>query len=142
MKVTRTITVDRPLHTVVAYLTDFGNTVHWDPGTISCTRTDRGPISVGSSWRNVSTFNGRTTELDYRLERLEPARLTFVGHNDHATTVDDLLFAKDGDATTITYNAEITFKGLLRLATPLLHGRFERLADEVQTSLTAELELL
>ncbi|MBS2533557.1 SRPBCC family protein [Catenulispora sp. NF23] len=142
MKVQRTIRVDRPQHTVVAYLADFGNAVQWDPGTMSCMRTDQGPIVVGSTWRNVSDFNGRITELDYRLERLEPARLTFVGHNKQATATDDLRFSTDEATTTITYNAEITFNGLLRLAGPLLRRGFETLADEVETSLTTALETL
>lgn len=142
MKVRRTIRVRRPQGAVVAYLADFGNTVRWDPGTISCTRTDQGPVRVGSTWRNVSNFNGRTTELDYRLERMEPARLTFVGRNKQATATDDLTFATDADTTTITYNAEITFNGLLRLAAPFVRGGFEKLADEVETSLAAVLETL
>ena len=144
MRVQRTIRVNRPQATVVAYLADFGNTVQWDPGTISCTRTDQGPVRVGATWRNVSNFNGRTTELDYQLKRMEPARLTFVGHNKQATATDDLTFAadQDADSTTITYNAEITFNGLLRLATPFVRGGFEKLADEVETSLAAVIETL
>lgn len=90
----------------------------------------------------MSDFNGRTTELDYRLERMEPARLTFVGHNKQATATDDLHFAAAGDTTTITYNAEITFHGLLRPAAPFVRGGFEKLADEVETSLTVVLETL
>jgi len=142
MRVQRTIKVNRPQDTVVAYLADFGNAVKWDPGTMSCMRTDQGPIVVGSTWRNVSDFNGRITELDYRLERLEPARLTFVGHNKQATTTDDLRFSTDDATTTITYDAEIRFNGVLRLAGPFLRRNFETLADEVETSLAAVLETL
>lgn len=140
MRVRRTIRVNRPQAAVVAYLADFGNTVQWDPGTITCTRTDQGPVRVGATWRNVSSFNGRTTELDYRLERMEPARLTFVGRNKQATATDDLTFAAEGSTTTITYNAEIVFNGLLRLAAPFVRGGFEKLADDVETSLAAVLE--
>lgn len=142
MRVQRTIRVNRPQETVVGYLADFGNAVQWDPGTMSCLRTDQGPIRVGSSWRNVSDFNDRISELDYRLERLEPARLTFVGRNKQATTTDDLRFSTDGDTTTITYDAEVRFNGVLRLAGPFLRGNFEKLADEVETSLAAVLETL
>ena len=142
MRVRRTIKANRPQAAVHAYLADFGNAVHWDPGTISCTRTDQGPVRVGATWRNVSTFNGRTTELDYRLERLEPARITFVGRNRQATATDDLHFVAAGTRTLIIYDAEITFNGLLRLAAPFLHGRFEKLADEVETSLAAVLEMV
>jgi hypothetical protein len=127
---------------VVGYLADFGNAVRWDPGTVSCVRTDPGPLRAGATWRNVSVFNGRTTELDYRLESWEPDRLTFVGRAKRATATDDLRFAADGEATTIVYDARITFHGLLRLAEPFLRGRFEKLADEVETSMAAVLETL
>ncbi|MEZ0111050.1 carbon monoxide dehydrogenase subunit G [Catenulispora sp. EB89] len=142
MRVQRTIRVNRPQETVVAYLADFGNAVQWDPGTMSCLRTDQGPVRVGSTWRNVSDFNDRISELDYRLERMEPTRLTFVGRNKQATTTDDLRFATDGDTTTITYDAEIRFNGVLKLAGPFLRSNFEKLADEVETSLAAVLETL
>jgi len=142
MRVQRTIRVNRPQETVVAYLADFGNAVQWDPGTMSCLRSDQGPVRVGSTWRNVSDFNDRISELDYRLERMEPTRLTFVGRNKQATTTDDLRFATDGDTTTITYDAEIRFNGVLKLAGPFLRSNFEKLADEVETSLAAVLETL
>ncbi|GAA2038338.1 SRPBCC family protein [Catenulispora yoronensis] len=142
MRVHRTITVPRPLPVVVAYLADFGNAVHWDPGTISCVRTDSGPIRVGAAWRNVSEFNDRVTQLDYRLERMEPERLTFVGRNNQATATDDLTFAQYGGATTVTYRAEIVFHGWLRLVGPFVQRRFEKMANEVQTSLARELTAL
>lgn len=142
MKVQRTIKVTQPQPTVVAYLADFTNTEHWDPGTLHCVRTDTGPIRVGATWKNVSNFHGRTTELEYRLARMDPARLTFTGHNKQATTTDDLHFTTNGTTTTITYNAEITFTGLLKLATPFVRRSFEKLADEVEASLRAVLEAL
>ncbi|MEP7024552.1 MAG: SRPBCC family protein, partial [Actinomycetota bacterium] len=72
VQVTRTFTVAKDAQTVVGYLADFSNAVDWDPGTQSCERQDTGPVRVGSSWRNVSEFLGRQTELNYRLETLEP----------------------------------------------------------------------
>ena len=74
--VQREVAVARPLGAVFAYLADFRHTEQWDPGTVRTTRTDDGPLRVGSTFHNVSTYRGRTTELDYRVVRLDPnARL-------------------------------------------------------------------
>ncbi len=129
--VERTFTVPKPVETVVDYLKDFSRTEEWDPGTVTCTRLDEGPLGEGSTWKNLSTFRGRTTELTYRLVRLEPAHLTFVGENKTATSTDDLTFTTVEGGTRVTYRADIAFHGLAALAGPFLRGEFERLGDEI-----------
>ncbi|MEC3981645.1 SRPBCC family protein [Amycolatopsis sp. H20-H5] len=129
--VERTFTVPKPVETVVEYLKDFARTESWDPGTVSCDRLDEGPVKVGSTWRNVSEFRGKKTELAYELTRLEPGRLTFVGKNKTATSTDDLRFTAVGEGTSITYHAHIVFNGLAKLADPFLKREFEKLGDEV-----------
>ena len=73
----------------------------------------------------------RETELRYELIRLELAHLTFRGRNKTATFIDDLTFASVGGRTAITYQADITFHGIAKLAGPFLRREFERLGDEV-----------
>ncbi|MFJ8043298.1 SRPBCC family protein [Kitasatospora sp. NPDC096147] len=129
--VERTMVTDRPAEEVLRYLADFGNTREWDPGTVRCERLDDGPVAEGSTWRNVSRFRGRESELVYRLERLSPDRLVFVGRNRTVTATDDITVRPTGSGSTLTYHAELRFHGLARLAAPLLRGEFERLADAV-----------
>ncbi|MFC8275388.1 SRPBCC family protein [Streptomyces sp. NPDC057271] len=136
------ITVERdfllpvPLDSLVAYLEEFGRAEEWDPGTVSCVRVDEGPVREGSLWRNTSRFRGRLTELDYRLEAREPARLVFVGTNKTVTATDEMRFeARSATTTSMTYEASLRFKGLARLAAPFLRPEFERLADEVSERL-------
>ncbi|MET8998237.1 SRPBCC family protein [Amycolatopsis sp. Hca4] len=131
VQVERTVTVGTPIGAVAEYLADFAHTEDWDPGTISCTRTDPGPITVGAQWHNVSEFRGRKTELDYRLTRREPGKVTFVGENKTATSTDDFTLSAGPDGTTVRYRATIEFHGLAKLAGPLLKREFERLGDEV-----------
>jgi hypothetical protein len=135
--VTRAFTVRPPVGTVVEYLKDFAHAEQWDPGTRRCVREDSGPVGVGSRWRNTSVFMGRTTELDYRLERLEDDRLIFAGSNRSATSRDDLSFAAQPDGTTrITYHAEIKLLGPFRLVGPLLGRPLRHVADEVVAQMT------
>ncbi|MBE1494513.1 carbon monoxide dehydrogenase subunit G [Amycolatopsis lexingtonensis] len=139
VEVERTLTVTAPIEAVAGYLQDFAHTEEWDPGTKSCTRTDAGPIEVGARWHNVSEFRGRETELDYRLTRREPGRVTFVGSNKTATSTDDFTLTPDGSGTKVRYQATIEFHGLAKLAGPLLKREFERLGDEVVPELTRAL---
>lgn len=134
--VTRTFTVDKPAATVIAYLQDFGNAEQWDPGTQSCTRIDAGPVAVGAEWKNVSKVLGLTTELLYRLERLDPDHLTFVGRNDTATSTDDIAVRDVGSGSELTYHAHIDFHGAAKLAGPLMKLEFERLGTATRKQLT------
>jgi len=136
VNVERKFTVDKPVQVVVDYLKDFANAEEWDPGTRSCVRTDPGPVRIGSTWQNVSEFKGKETELEYRLERLEPNRLTFVGKNKTATSTDDLTLTPAGTGTEVTYHAHIVFHGLAKVADPFLKSEFEKLGDEVVGSMT------
>lgn len=131
VQVERTVTVGTPIEAVAEYLADFAHTEDWDPGTISCTRTDAGPIVAGARWHNVSEFRGRKTELDYRLTHRTAERVTFVDENRTATSTDDFTLASGLERTTVRYRATIVFHGWAKLASPLLKREFERLGDEV-----------
>ncbi len=130
-KIRRSFTVDKPLPQVVDYLRDFSHAAYWDPGTLACTPLDPGPAHEGSRWHNVSHFFGRRAELIYRLERALPDRLTFVGENDAARSVDDLTFEAAGAGTRVTYQADIRLRGTARLADPLVRVALGRMAGGV-----------
>ena len=134
--VTRTFTVDRPVAAVVAYLSDFGNAEQWDPGTVSCVRSNDGPVQVGATWRNTSKVLGMTSELDYRLERLDPDRVVFGGHNDKGSvdSTDDITVRPDPadpGRSEVTYEATISFHGAAKLGAPLMQLQFEKIGNEV-----------
>lgn len=141
--VERTVRVARPVGVVFNYLTDFTHTEQWDPGTVTTTRTDNGPLEVGARFHNVSQFRGRRTELEYELTRRDPdAHLVFTGHNGTVTSTDDMSFSSDGTTTALTYRATLRFKGLFRLAEPFLRSGFEKVADETADQLRTTLESL
>ncbi|WP_279389684.1 SRPBCC family protein [Pseudonocardia endophytica] len=140
----RVMSVSTPAETVLGYLADFGHAEVWDPGTRSCTRADDGgPVDVGSTWRNISVFNGRETELTYRLVTRTSNRLTFVGENSTVTATDEIHVEKSDDGgSTVTYHTDLRFKGLVKLAAPFLRREIERLGDELERTLPPVLERL
>ena len=139
MKLERTVTVDVPIRTAFDYLADFTTTTQWDPGTVSTIR-DEGDGGVGTTYLNTSRFLGRETSLTYVVEEFEPdAVIRLRGENETVLSVDTMTFRSTGSATTVTYTAEFTFKGLSRLAAPLLRPALNRLGDGAESGLRAAL---
>ncbi len=139
--VSRTFDVRAEPAVVVAYLKDFANAEEWDPGTESCTRTDSGPVAVGSTWHNVSTIAGVSTELDYRLESLTAETMVFKGHNETATSTDTITVfpGPDGTGSRVTYEAVIEMKGVAKLASPAMKLVFEKVGNDTEDDMTTVL---
>lgn len=143
--VNRTFPVSVDPATALAYLRDFAHAEAWDPGTVSCTRAGAAaddPVEVGARWHNTSTFLGRKTQLEYTLEAVTQETLRFVGRNKSATSIDEITVKPDGAGTSITYDANVTFNGLAKLADPVAGVMFERLAKETVERMTTTLEAL
>ncbi|WP_141013354.1 SRPBCC family protein [Nocardioides sambongensis] len=142
--VTRTFTVRPDPAAVLAYLEDFSHAEEWDPGTVSCTREDSGPIRVGSRFHNVSRIAGISTELTYTLERRDETTVEFQGSNDSATTSDTITVvpAPDGTGSEITYTAVISMKGVAKLADPAMKLVFEKIGNDTVESMTRALDEL
>lgn len=132
MQIQRTVTVDRPIDSVFAYLSDFTTTTEWDPGTVRTTLQE-GDGSVGTTYRNVSTFAGRQTELTYRVTDVLPGqRFALRGENKSVVAHDTMEFATTPGGTTVTYTADFQFKGIARLVAPLLTPALTKLGDEAE----------
>lgn len=142
MKITRTITVDETAPAAVyAYLKDFTNSEQWDPGTVETTLVE-GDGGVGSRYHNRSVFRGKETELTYVTVDLQPDRLVVMrGENRTVTAVDTMSIrpGRDGAGTVLVYEADFTFKGLAKLATPFLRGPLTTLGDDAEAALNREL---
>lgn len=138
----RVITVDKPVGAVFGYLSDFETTTEWDPGTVKTVRTE-GDGGPGTKYRNISSFAGRETELEYVVQQLEPGKVFQLrGENKTVTALDTMTFRQIGGGTEVTYRAEFEFKGVARLAQPLLKGQFRKLGDEAEQGMHDALQKL
>lgn len=116
--VTRTFTTTAPPERVHDYLADFRNAEEWDPGTQTCERTS-GDGGVGTTYRNVSSFMGRETEVTYTTLELErPTRIHLEARNEQFLGHDVLGVRAHGSGSEVTYHAEFSFSGGARLAAP------------------------
>lgn len=139
--VSRTVRTTATIDAVWAYLSDFTNAEQWDPGTVTCTRKDAGPVGVGATYENVSEFRGKKTTLEYRITTFEaPHHLVLEGQNKSVRFEDDLTMRSIDGGTELIYTAHFTFKGLARLAEPLLKKALNKLADDTEESLETNLD--
>ena len=135
MQITRTVTVSKPLDEVFAYLSDFTTTTAWDPGTVETVRIS-GDGGLGTKYANTSTFNGRETNLVYEVIDFQPGvRVQLRGNNKTITAIDTLTFEHASGGTRVTYDANVTFKGLAKIVAPFLAGAFKKLGDEAEVGL-------
>jgi len=147
MRVQRTVTVEKPLEKVFAYLSDFTTTTEWDPGTVRTILTS-GDGGFGTEYLNTSTFAGRQTQLTYVVQDLVPNwHIVLRGENKTVIARDTMTFrATRGDTavtcTEVIYTADFTFKGVARLVAPFLKPALNRLGDEAEAGMAAALARL
>ena len=121
----------RPQDQVFAYLSDFTTAAEWDPGTLKSERLDEGPIGEGTEFRLLASFLGRKTTLVYRIIEFEPPNVvTLRGENSSAVSLDRITFEPHGDGTRVTYDAQLTLKGFMKVADPLLGLAFKHVGDQ------------
>jgi hypothetical protein len=127
---------------VFAYLADFRNAVSWDPGTVTCERLsgDGGP---GTTYRNVSRFLGRSTEVTYEtVANVPPTRLYFRGRNESFVGDDRLSFSPDGAGTRVEYHATYELRRLAQLAIPIAAAYLPYLAGKTVRQMRRTLDSL
>ncbi|HET7432216.1 MAG TPA: SRPBCC family protein [Nocardioides sp.] len=138
----RTFTTRTPPDVVHAFLADFENAEEWDPGTVECVRLD-GDGGVGSRYRNVSSFLGRRTTVEYVAEEIVPPTFVhFRGHNEQFTGHDRIRLAAAGGGTQVTYDAEFDFHGASKVAVPLVAAYLPLLANKTVRRMRERLDAL
>jgi len=127
---------------VFAYLSDFSTTEEWDPGVVEAERLGEGPVAMGTEFRLVAEFLGRKSTLVYEVVEFEPGEaVTVRGENTTVVSLDRITFERVGAGTRVSYDAELTLKGPLRLADPLLGLAFRRVGDRALDGLQTTLAL-
>lgn len=118
-----------PPETAFAYMADFSHAAEWDPGVEAASRRDGGDIGPGSAFDLTVRVGGRRLPLRYEVTDFAPGRVTFTARSATLESVDTVTVERRGDATEVRYDARINFRGLLRLADPLLALGFRGVAD-------------
>ena len=138
--ITRTFATTASPEAAHAYLADFRNAEEWDPGTRTCERIG-GDGGVGTTYRNVSSFLGRTVEITYvATEVVAPRRVHLHGSNESFEGDDIFEITPATGGSRVVYTARMSFSGLSRLAGPLVQAYLPLLASKTVDRLRDSLD--
>lgn len=114
-----------------AFVADFANAQHWDPGVATSERIDAGPLGVGARYRLGVRMRGKVAPMEYRVTAWEPSsRVVLAGEGSGVQAVDEIRFEPTATGTHIDYTADIRLTGWMRLAEPFAGGAFRKLAAD------------
>ncbi|OLE30849.1 MAG: hypothetical protein AUG44_00210 [Actinobacteria bacterium 13_1_20CM_3_71_11] len=136
-----TVTIERPIGDVFAYLADGTNNPHWRAGVLSIERTSAGD-GAGATYRQVlSGPGGRKIAGDYRVTAYEPPhRLEFAVIAGPARPTGRFQLAEAGpDRTTVTFSLDLRPSGLMRLMSGMVARQMRVEVDQL-ARLKTELE--
>ena len=134
--------VARPLDDVFAFVGDFANTKHWDPGVAEARKITEGPVRSGTRFELEVVFNGRRLPMTYEIETWDrPNRVVLRGEGSTVRALDDIRFEHVPGGTQIHYSADLRLKGPLRLLEPLLRKRFDETGRAAMAGMRRALQL-
>lgn len=127
--IVKTVTTSWSPERAFAYMSDFSHTAEWDPGVDAATRLDDGAVGEGSAFDLTVLVGGRRLPMRYEVVDYAPGRVTFSSRSRAIQSVDTVTVGRRGDATEVTYDARLNFRGFLRIADPLLAIGFRGIAQ-------------
>ena len=130
-----------PLDEAFAFVADFANAAHWDPGVDTSERTNPGPVGVGARYRLGVRMGGGVAPMDYEITTYEPSRrVVLAGSGSGVAAVDDIRFEATPMGTRIDYTADIRLRGPRRLLAPFAGGAFARIARDARDGMQRALD--
>jgi Polyketide cyclase / dehydrase and lipid transport len=123
-----------------AYMANFVNAQEWDPSVVEARRLDDGELRVGSAFHVISKFAGRKVPLRYEITALDADRkVVLEAWSGIFGSVDTISVVASAGGSRVTYDARLVFKGLARLADPLMQLVFNRVGRKADASLRTQL---
>ncbi len=117
-------------------LADFTTVADWDPGVERATRVDHGELGVGSAFDVDVALAGRAVNFRYEITEFErPRRVVLRAERWPFVSRDTITVAAADGGSTVTYDAELRLRGVLRLLDPLLARAFRRVGDRAAAGL-------
>jgi len=117
-----TVTINRPIDDVFAYLADGRNNRHWRSGVVEINRTSD-VDGEGATYRQVLTGpGGRRIDGDYRVTKYDPPRsleFAVIAGPARPTGRFDLSSPGTG-STTVRFLLDLQPHGMMRLISPMI----------------------
>ena len=140
------ITIDGTVRTslgaemALAYLSAFEHTPEWDPGTPVVKKLSEGPVAVGHKYHAEAEFRGKRQTLIYEVLELTGSRVKLRGENKTVVSVDTIEVTPASTGCEVSYTAEFSLKGWLKIAEPFAKPAFQSLADPAMAGMKKALD--
>jgi carbon monoxide dehydrogenase subunit G len=134
------ITVPRDPEEVFDYLARFSSAAQWDPSVVDAEMLTPEPVGCGSEFRLVVRSFGSERPFRYRISAFDrPRSVTLVAETAQVRSLDTITVEPAGAGSKLSYDARLEFRGLARLATPILALTLRRMGDAASAGLRAEI---
>ncbi len=136
-----TVRTDRRPDDAFAYMADLRNFEDWDPGVQRVTQVDGDGAGPDAAFDVVVDAPNGGLTLRYETIEYDAPRLVVVrAESKMFTSLDRIEVAADGDGSLVTYDAELTLNGPLRLFDLLLRPAFGRIGGRADAGLQRVLD--
>lgn len=142
VRITESVTIDRPAEDVWAVVSDLDTHTTWRPALVEFRQLSDGPLEVGTRIREVLRWGKREIEIEDVVTALDPPRrFALRGGWSAADFEVEFLLEPEGDATRVTMDWPLHPKSLLmRVAAPFLKGTMSKATREELEHLKAYVE--
>ncbi len=137
-----TVVIERPVEEVFAFTTDPKNESLWQSTSLETEQTSEGEVDVGTTFRNISKFLGRTIESIYQVTENDPPHKQCVEVTSGPLPGAGcyLYEPADGGSTRFTQTFETEVGGFFKLAEPLVARAIRRQMEADMATLKDLLE--
>ena len=124
------------------YMSDLEKFDEWDPGTKQATRVVGDAPGLGTAYDLVVETAGRKITMRYETIEFDAPRRVVAQAETKSLRSLDIITVEDGEdgGSIVTYDANLSLRGLAKLATPLLALAFGRIGDQAAAGLREALE--
>jgi hypothetical protein len=123
-----------------SYMAAFENVAQWDPGVLEAQRLTDGPVHLGTEFLVHTQTGKRKIPLTYRVtEFAEGSRLVLSAATSTLRSVDEIRVVANEGGSTVTYKANLSLLGILRIANPFLNSTLQKIGDRARDGLRREL---
>jgi len=138
IRLDETITVERPLHEVFAYISEFSRIEEWDPAVARGQRLTQGPLGVGSEFRidMKAGFSLRYKVVEWEQDR----RLLMTVDSKPFTAREEIVFTRTAAGTRVRYVATFKFVAPLARILKAFPGLMDRVGKSAMAGMRRALE--
>lgn len=120
-RIENTITINRPIEQVFAFIADYRNNVKWQTGVIAAGFTSPAPVGVGTTFKYDAEFMGSKLETTGELTAHDPPKkIAWKSTSGPFPMSGSTSFESAAGGTLVTDTIEAEPGGFFKLAGPLL----------------------